>query len=131
MDAMRFEQFVREDPQLRAFLQGVADEVGKQVPIEEPKRYLDVTATGVSMLFNIAVYTLFRLVKDYFDHRRALNEVEVLKRQTEVIRTLVEEAGFPRELAQATVVALLTGIAKRTKDDPVLKKAFDLVGKGE
>ena len=126
MDSVEFEQLAREDPHRWAFLQEVAEKAGKQVSVEEPQRF----ATGVEIFIGIAAYALFRWAKDYFDHRRALNETEILRQQAQVITTLTQE-DFPPELAQATVVKLLEGIAKRTKDDPVLQRALDLVGKGE
>ena len=119
MDAMQFKKQAEEDPQLRAFLQDVAQDVGSRVSVEPPEGY---PLAGVDFLFGVAAYALYRLVKDYLDTR-------ALKQQAEVIKTLVE-AGFKPELAQATVIALLSRIAKRTEDDPVFRKALNLIGEG-
>lgn len=122
MDAMQFEQRAREEKQLCAFLQEVAEDAAKQLSVEDSQRF-DVTITGVGILFGVAAYALYRLVKDYLD-------AKILKKQAEVIKMLIE-AGFPPELARATVISLLDRTAKRIEDDPVFKKAIDLVGKGK
>jgi hypothetical protein len=54
--------------------------------------------------------------------------VDIAKQQAQVIADLID-AGFPPKGARATAVALLKGIAKRTVDDPVLKKALAMAGK--
>ena len=120
MDAIQFTQRAKKDPQLREFLEEVAEEVGKQVSVEKPETF---AVAGIDLLFGVAAYALYRFVKDYLDSK-------TLKRQAEVIKMLIE-AGFPLELAKTTVVALLKRIAKRTADDPALKKAFDLIGKAD
>jgi hypothetical protein len=71
MDAATFEQHARQDPQLEAFLREVAQDVAQQISIEEPQRF---AVTGVDILLGLAAYALYRWVKDYFDHRRALHE---------------------------------------------------------
>ncbi len=53
-------------------------------------------------------------------------EVEVAKRQRQLIAALVQD-GFPPKDAQAVAVALLKEIAKGTEDDPALKTAIALV----
>jgi len=128
MDSIQFTERAKEDPKLREFLEEVAEDVAKQVAVEKPQTFL--TVTGVDILFGVAAYALYRLLKDYLDHHRAARETEILKRQAEVVTGLTE-AGFPPELAQATAVSLLNGIAKRTEDDPALKKALEFIGKGK
>ena len=124
MDAAEFTQQAKDDPQLNAFLTEVAEESGEQISIEEPTRY---TVTGVDILIAVAAYALYRLLKDYFDNRRALNEAEILKKQEEVIAALIEAGFYPKD-AQSVTIALLENIAKRSNDDPVLKKAVGLLG---
>ena len=124
MDVAEFTQQAREDPQLNAFLTEVAEEAGEHISIEEPTSY---TVTGVDLLIAVAAYALYRYLKDYFDKRRALNEVEVLKKQEEVIAALIEEGFYPKD-AQAVTIALLENIAKRSSDNPAFKKAVGLLG---
>jgi hypothetical protein len=126
MDAMQFEQQAKADSQLRDFLTEVAEEVAEQVAVEAPERF--VTVTGADMLFSVAAYALFRWAKDFFDNRRARNETAVAQQQQELIAALIVD-GFPPKEAQAAAIALLNGIAKRTQDDPALKKAQALLGK--
>lgn len=127
MDATQFAQRAKEDPQLNAFLKEIAEDVAKQVPAEEAQRY--ITVTGVDILIAVAAYALYRWLKDYFDHRRALKEAEILKQQEQVIAALIKD-GFPPNDARAVTVALLKRIAQRSAEDPVLKAAAVLVGKG-
>lgn len=124
MDAAEFTQQAKEDPQLNAFLTEIAEEAGERISIEEPTHY---TVTGVDILIALAAYALYRFLKDYFDKRRALNEVEILKKEEEVIAALIEDGFYPKD-AQAVTVSLLENIAKRSTDDPVFKKAVGLLG---
>jgi hypothetical protein len=124
MDATEFEQHARQDPQVRAFLREVAEEVAQQISVEEPQRF---AITGVDILLGLAAYALYRWAKDYFDRRRALHEVDIAKQQVQLIEGLMAD-GFPAKDAQATAVALLKGIARRTADDPALETARALVG---
>ncbi len=126
MDATQFAQRAEQDPSLKAFLRQVGEEAGKEVSVEEPQRY--VTVTGVDILITLAAYALYRWLKDYFDHRRALNEAEILREQEQVIAALITD-GYPPQDAQAVTVALLKQIAKRNADDPVLTTAAGLLGK--
>jgi hypothetical protein len=126
MDSLQFEQQAREDPHISAFLREVAEDAAQHIAVEEPQRF--ITITGVDLLLGLVAYALYRLVKDYLDHRRALHEVDIAEQQAQVIADLID-AGFPPKDARATAVALLKGIAKRTGDDPVLKKALAMAGK--
>lgn len=127
MDAIEFDQHARQDLELRAFLREVAEDVAQQISVEEPQRF---AVTGVDILLGLAAYALYRWAKDYFDHRRALQELDIAKQQSQLIEGLIED-GFPPKDAQATAMALLKGIAKRTADDPALKTARAFVGKGK
>jgi hypothetical protein len=130
MDTIEFEQFeqhARTDPQVTAFLREVAEDVAQQISVEEPQRFAVI---GVDILLGLAAYALYRWTKDYFDHRRALHEIDIAKQQSQLIAGLIE-AGFPAKDAQATAVALLKGIARRTEDDPAVKTARAFVGKGK
>jgi hypothetical protein len=126
MDAIEFEQHAGTDPEIRAFLREVAEDVAQQVSVEEPQRF---AVTGVDILLGLAAYALYRWAKDYFDHRRALHEIDVAKQQAQLIESLIT-AGFPAKDAQAAAVALLKGIAGRAVDDSALKTARALVGEG-
>ena len=75
------------------------------------------------------IRSIYRWLKDYFDHRRALHEAEVLGQQQQVIAALIRDGFQPKE-AQAVTAALLRRIAQRTADDPLLKAAAGLIGKG-
>ena len=100
MDAMQFARRAKEDPQLRPFLQEVADDVDKQVSVEEPEQF---TVTGVDFLFFVAAYALFRWLKDYFDRRKEMYVTEMVERQADVVVALTKE-GIPPKVAQAVVV---------------------------
>jgi hypothetical protein len=127
MDAKEFEEIAREHPQIQALLQEVVDEVDSQIALVDTERLI---FPGDEVLIGIAAYALFRWTKGYLDHRRALNEVEVLRQQQQVIAALIQD-GFSPEQAQAVVAALLGNIARRSGDDPALKAAFALIGERE
>ncbi|MBI3796027.1 MAG: hypothetical protein HY268_03535 [Deltaproteobacteria bacterium] len=128
MDALQFEQQARQDPHLSTFLREVAEDTAQQISVAEPQRF--VTVTGADLLFSLVAYALYRWAKDFFDHRRALNEIAIAEHQAQLIKELVE-AGFLPKDAQATVAALFKGIAKRTEDDPAFKTVRTLIGKGK
>jgi hypothetical protein len=95
MDAAQFTQYAQQDPRLNAFLQEIAADVADQVPLEEPQRY--ITVAGVDILIAVAAYALYRWLKDYFDHRRALNEAEILRQQEQVVAALVKDGFTAKE----------------------------------
>src|SRR4030065_2735992 len=113
MDAAKFMQQTKADPQLNAFLKEVAEGAGKQVQMEEPQGY---TVAGVDILIAVAAYALFRFLKDYFDHPRGLNEGDIALHQEKIVDALIKDGFKPREAAAVTG-ALLDRIAKRGKDD--------------
>ena len=126
MDFPQFEQQAKQDTQVSALIQKMAEEIGTQIPTEGTGRYI----AGVDdVLISLAAYALFRWVKDSLDHRRAQNETEIAERRARIIQGLVAD-GFEPEKAQAVTEGLLKQIAKRTEDDPVLQKAVALIGTG-
>lgn len=127
MDATQFMQQARQDEQISALLQDVASEATTQVEVDTPDSYM---VTGVDILIAMAAYALFRLLKDYFDQKRALNEVAVLKEQQKIVTSLIEDGFKPKE-AVAVTDALLDRIAKRGKDDPAMKAALKMFESGE
>jgi hypothetical protein len=127
MDAIEFMNQSKEDPQLSSFLSEVAVEAGKQVQMEEPQSY---TIAGVDILIAIAAYALFRFLKDYFDHRRGLNETDIALHQEKIADALIKDGFQPKE-AIAVTGALLDRIAKRGKDDPAFQTAVGLIESGK
>ena len=79
MDGLQFEQQAREDLHISAFLREVAEDAAQHIAVEEPQRF--VTVTGVDLLLGLVAYALYRLAKDYLDHRRALHEVDIARQQ--------------------------------------------------
>lgn len=126
MNTTQFEQHALEDPDLHAFLNEVSKEAATQISPHKQEQF--ITVTGVDLLFTLGAYALYRWANDYFNHRRALQEIEILDQQTRVVAALIKD-GFPPEQAQAAAAALLSNIAKRTEDDPALKKVLALVGR--
>ncbi|HLK59260.1 MAG TPA: hypothetical protein VKU00_22060 [Chthonomonadaceae bacterium] len=126
MDEMEFQTQAKADPQLQPLLEEIAREMAEMDAEAETRQF----ATGLEPYIGVAVYVLYRWAKDYFDKRRALNEVEIAQQQLELTGKLVAE-GWPKEKAHAAVASTLKAIAKRTEDDSVLKRAQTLIGKGE
>jgi fucose permease len=127
MDFKEFQQQVVEQKQLNSFLQETAAESMKSLLTEESRR--SFTVTGMELLFAIATYALYRLAKEFFDNRRALNEVKIAMQQEKLISSLIKD-GFPHKEAHIVAVTLLKGISKRTEDDPALKEAFAILERG-
>jgi hypothetical protein len=128
MDAKQFTQEAKQESQLNTFLKEIAEDVANKAPRDETQRY--VTVTGVDVLISVAAYAFYRWIKDYFDHRRALNEAEILKQQERIISALIKD-GFPPREAKAVTATLLKRIAQRNADDIVLRTAARLAGKGD
>ena len=127
MDAAQFMQQSKEDPQLNSLLSEVAQEAGQQVEMEEPQSY---TLGGMEILIAVAAYALFRFLKDYFDHRRGLNEVDIALQQEKIVAALIQDGFKPKEAAVVTG-ALLNRIAKRGQDDPAFQTAVGLMASGK
>ena len=125
MDAAQFMQQSKADPQLNALLKEVAEEAGKQGQMDEPQTYI---GSGAEILLAVAAYALFRFLKDYFDHQRGLNEVDVALHQEKIVKALIKD-GFKPKDAAAVTGAMLDRIAKRGKDDPAFKTAVSLIEK--
>jgi anti-sigma-K factor RskA len=125
MDEMQFERQVRADPELRAFVDGMAREAGQELTLEEPGRKV----TGVEVLFGLAAYALFRRVKDTLDDERTGKETDEIAWRAAIVAELVAK-GIPPKDAQTTVLKVSEQVARRSKDDPILKKVLAWVGLG-
>jgi hypothetical protein len=127
MDAAQFMQQSKQDPQLNALLTEIALDASEEIQMEEPQSY---AITGVEILLAVAAYALFRFLKDYFDHQRALNEVDVALHQEKVVDALIKD-GFKPKDAVAVTGAMLNRIAKRGQDDPAFQTALGMIGSGK
>jgi hypothetical protein len=126
MDAMEFEEQARQDAEIRAFLEEVAGQAAPEMSEGPPQRF---TLGGLEFAIPIVSYALYRYLKDFFDHHRALKETEVAGEQAKLIAVLIAD-GFPPKDAQAAAIALVNGVAARAeKKDPVLEKSLALFGK--
>lgn len=124
MEATQFMEHAKQDEKLNLLLQEVAQDAAEQIEIRQPRSHM---VTGVDLLIAMAAYTLFRWLKDYFDNKRALNEIDIVKQQEKIIAALIKD-GFNPEDAAAVTTALLDRVAKRGKDDPAFKTALGLIG---
>jgi hypothetical protein len=128
MSESEFQVAAHEHQAIRPLLDNVAASVRAAHPdIDTPGRY---AITGAEVLLAMATYALYRLVKDRLDHHRALGEIELARKQAEIVVGLVD-AGFPPELAQATTTALLENVRGKTADDPAIKAALVLIAGDE
>jgi len=125
MEAEEFMQQAEQDAALSAFLRSVAQQAGQEIQAEQPGQYF----TGAEALLGLAAYAFYRWLKEYFDQRRALNEVEVARQQAGLIHELIQD-GFKTADAQAVAAALLQRLAARGQGDPLLDFAAKLLGKG-
>jgi len=129
MDSVEVERIIKTDSDLCPFVMEVAEEaaeyLGESVSIQPIEGSIRFPITGLDMLFCVAAYTLYRLVRDAFDNRRALADIDIAKQQIKLIATL-RKLGYTPKQAEAVVTALLKKIKERAEDDPILKKAVSL-----
>ena len=117
MDSVEVERIIKGDSDLCPFVMEVAEEaaehlgenVANQQPIEGSIR---LPITGLDMLFCIAAYAFYRLVRDAFDNRRARADIDIAKQQIKLIATL-RKLGYTPKQAEAVVTALLKKIKER------------------
>ena len=121
-----FQNQVATDPQLSVLLWEAAQNSG--LGESDDQTY----TTGLESIVAVwACYALFYWSKMVLNARQRQLEMDTVQQQIELIQLLVAD-GWPREQAQAMVLALLNGIKAR-QDDPAFKaaldKALELVGK--
>ena len=123
MDPKEFTEHAKTNHQINLLLTEVAQAISSQVSIDEPQHY---SLGGTDIIIGIAAYALYRWLKDYFVHRRALNEQEILRQREPVIAALIHD-GFEPDKASIVVNTLLENIAKRSANDPALQIANNII----
>jgi hypothetical protein len=58
-----------------------------------------------------------------------LPKPQIVERQKQIIAELIRDGFSPKD-AHGVTVALLKKVAQRSADDPILKRATNLIGKG-
>jgi hypothetical protein len=121
MDAEQFRQRAELDQTLPDYLDDVAQ---KADPDQAAHR-----AAAMTLLFGVAAYALYRLAKNYFDHKRGLQEAELRKLMEEEVEVLAQK-GWSRDKALEVVQKVSKEVASLRPDSPVLKAALALLGNG-
>jgi hypothetical protein len=122
---MNFEQFRRGaqlNQELADYLDGVAQEAN---PGKADRSF----ALGVGMLFGVAVYGLYRMAKNYLDHKKGLSEAELRQEMLGQVEELVK-SGWDRDKALAAVLAVSKDVASLRHDSPALEAALSLLKAG-
>lgn len=101
---------------------------GEKVATEDSVEFSEGEIATYGIFFPFVAYFLFRWAKDWFDHKRAVNETSIAERRVALINSLVE-GGWPVSVAEAVVSSCFNNIAQRTKDDPVLAQVLETARK--
>jgi hypothetical protein len=120
MDA---EAFLKQ-AELNRELADYIDEVAQATDPEQANRTVLFEA-----VFVVAGYALYRLAKNYFDHKHGLNEAELTQKMLNQVDGLVQK-GWSKDKALAAVQSVSKNIATLRTESPVLKAAIDLFSKG-
>lgn len=120
MDAEAF----RKQAELNQELADYIDEVAQETDPEQANRTILFDA-----IFAVAAYALYRMAKNYFDHKRGLIEAELTQKMLDQVDSLVQK-GWSKDKALAAVQSVSKNIATLRSDSPALKAALDLLAKG-
>ncbi len=120
MDAEEFSK----QAELNQGLADYIDEVAQAADPDEGNR-----AIGFEAIFFVAAYALFRMAKNYFDHKRGLIEADLRQKMLDQVDGLVQK-GWGRDKALAAVQSISKDVATLRSDSPALKAALDLLAKG-
>ena len=121
MDAEGFQQRVEK---MGGNLADYLDEVAQDADQDQ------IPDRSVSLLFGVAAYAMYRMAKNYFDHKRGLGEEELRQLMLDQVESLVK-VKWPRDKALAAVLAVSREVASLRPDSPFLKAALALLNGGD
>jgi hypothetical protein len=121
MNQETFHIAAKNDPQISDLLRDIA----KQSAIEEDLSQGKYPLEMLSPLIGLATYALYRWARNFFDHQRGAQEIDLVKQQLDLIAGLAQE-GVPRAKAEKIVVAMLKEIRSRGMNDPAVQVALAL-----
>jgi hypothetical protein len=117
---MNPEEF-RKQAELNQELADYMDEVAQATDPEQANRTILFDA-----IFAVTAYALFRMAKNYFDHKRGLDESDLRQKMLDQVDGLVQK-GWGRDKALAAVQSISRDVATLRPDSPVLKATLDLM----
>jgi hypothetical protein len=120
---MNAEQF-RQRAELNQTLADYLDEVAQEADPDQAHR-----AGGLALLFGVAVYALYRVAKNHFDHQRGLDEAELRQLMLDQVDALVQK-GWDRDKALDAVLKVSKDVASLRPDSPAFKAAIALLQAG-
>jgi len=120
---MNWEQF-RERAELDQTLADYLDDVTQGADPDQAHR-----AAGLTLLFGVAAYALYRLAKNYCDYQRGLDETELRQRMMEEVQGLVR-GGWNRDKALEAVLKVSKDVASLRLDSPALKATIAILNAG-
>ena len=114
---MRFERIVRENPQLRLYVQGL----DLDTPAVERR-----SLSGLEGAFALAIVAgLWKLMNLGLSHIRSAMEDERARTRAEMIVFLTERVGMEPAQAEQAARRIYADVAQRSEDDAVLKALLE------
>lgn len=116
---MTFDEFAIQadnDPNAAALILAVAQKAGDGAKSALPPSYSGLETAAVGL----AAYALYRWLKNYFDRKRGIDDLDMAKKQLQLVADL-EKEGVARASAEKTVASMLTEIRDRGLTDPAVQ----------
>jgi hypothetical protein len=124
MDEATFVQEAQGDPGLSDLADAIAEEV-ELGPAQQGSESYDVTVALATVVF----YALYRWLKNHFDRQRGLNDLELVRRQLDLVRDDLVKDGVPRDKAIKIVAEMLKSVQAKGLNDTIVQSAFALIAK--
>jgi hypothetical protein len=125
MSQETFHSAAKNDPQVSELLRDIA----KQSATEEDSSPQTMTPDALTALVGLVTYALYRWARNFFDHQRDAQEIDLVKQQLDLIAGLVQEK-VPRAKAEKIMVSMLKEIRSRGTNDPAFQVALKLASGG-
>ncbi|QJW94805.1 hypothetical protein [Frigoriglobus tundricola] len=87
-------------------------------------------AAGAGLLIGVAAYALYRLVRNYFDHQKGLQEAELRQLLLQEVDNLVQK-GWDKDKALAAVLEVSKAVTALSPDDPVIQAGMTIIKGGQ
>jgi hypothetical protein len=124
MDETTFVQESQADPGLSDLADAIVDEV-ELGPSPQGSETYDVTVALATIVF----YALYRWLKNHFDQQRGLNDLELVRKQLDLVRDDLVKDGVPRDKAIKIVAAMLKSVQAKGLNDTIVQSAMAIIAR--
>ncbi len=125
MDEISFVQAAQADPKLSE----LADAISRQIDLgptrKEPESY-DVTIAFSTLV----LYALYRWIKNYFDQQKGLNDLELVRKQLDLVRDELVADGVSHDKAVKIVATMFGSVKSKAINDAIMQSAIALLTRG-